>query len=493
MRAPIKEAKISIGLVGGGPASVSLCLELKKQLKNLSLGIEILVFEKNAHIGHGLPYALHEEAHLLNLPKEVMEPIVGESDHFVQWLNERGLNPETAYPSRYLFGQYLEHRAIRVQLEAEQNGLQIHYLVNNEVLEIEESAQGFQIKAVQGLYLVDFLVLSPGHMPSQCYQEWIGQDGYIHNPLAPDAFKAIKPQQTITLIGSRLTAIDAVLKLKRMGHRGKMTMVSRSGLLPTVLGTTIRPYTLKYLTKELLKKEKGTLSIDEFACLFWQEMKAIDCQSHLKTIPRSSQDISALDWISNEIREAEEGGRSWQEFLFALYPLTPQFWPLLNDEGQYVFMTQWYSLFITYLAAFPLDNAYQIKTLLTSKQLEVLGGIQGITQENGHFVVQCDKTPLSSSWLINATGPSYNATSLPFLKKMLSSSSVLVHPLGGLKVEQSTLRVLNGKNEVHQRLYALGELTKGINFLTTDLGCVTAQAKNVAQQLVEQLQNVVVI
>lgn len=480
--------KRCIGIIGGGPASVSLCLELKKQLNASGLEIEILVFEKNAHIGHGTPYALHEESHLLNLPKESMEPVTGESAYFVQWLKEQGLDTPTSFPARYLFGQYLEHRAVQAQLEAEPCDLTINYLVNNEVLDVETKGLGFQIKTTQDQYLVDFLVLSPGHMPSQNYQEWIGKDGYIHNPLSPDAFTAIDPNQSIILIGSRLTAIDAVLKLKRLGHRGKLTMASRSGLLPTVLGTTIRPYTLKYLTSELLKRDKGSLSIAELTALFWQEMNTIGCHSHLKSIPRSSKDISALDWISNEIKEAEAGGRSWQEVLFALYPLTPKLWPLLNPEDQQYFMTHWYSLFITYLAAFPLENAYQIKTLLTSKQLEIINGVQDITQERDRFIVQCAEGRLSTSWLINATGPGYNPKSLPFLKKMLASGLVLAHPLGGLKVEQSTLRVHQGSHQVFSRLYALGELTKGVNFLTTDLGCVTNQAKTVAHLLTQQLQ-----
>jgi uncharacterized NAD(P)/FAD-binding protein YdhS len=483
---------VRIAIIGGGPASVSLCLELKKSLQGSLKSIEILVFEKNSRIGPGLPYAKKENSHLLNLPKQTMEPLSGEKDYFVQWLKQQGLDTESTFPPRYLFGEYLEHRAIIAQLEAEHEGLSIQYLVNNEVSSIKQLDQtAFQIHAVQGSYTVDYVILGTGHMPSTLYREWIGHPKYIHNPLVSGIFKDIDPDESITLIGSRLTAIDAALKLKRMGHRGRLTMVSRSGLLPTVLSKAIGSYSLKYLTLDGVTKKAGTeqLSLNDFALLFFKELSSLDSQSHLNKFPKSSREINALDWITNEINEAEDGNRSWQEFLFALYPLTPQFWSMLNAHDQSLFMEQWYGLFITYLAAFPLENAHRVKSLLTTGELSVFGGFQRIEKADGCFLVYCEDQPIiRSDWLINTTGPGYDITSLPLFKCMLDSGIVIAHPLGGLYAEQDTLRVLHANGTSQRRLFALGELTKGINFLTTDLGCVTAHARTISGKIVEDLR-----
>ncbi|KTC87683.1 FAD/NAD(P)-binding protein [Legionella drozanskii] len=483
---------IKIAIIGGGPASVSLCIELKNQLADLNIGIEILVFEKNSHIGHGLPYGGQEESYLLNLPKEIMEPVSGESNQFVQWLIEHDLNDESQFPSRYLFGQYLEYRAIRAQIEAESQGLTIQYLINHEVLDVKATDEGtFQVISSREDYDVHYVVLSPGHMPSTAFAELNGQKGYVHNPIESQYFKVIDQDEPVTIIGSRLTAIDVALKLKRMNHRGKLTMMSRSGLLPTVLGKTIPPYSLKYMTLEgLTKKANGSsLNLKDLNQLFWQELEELGDIGHLKAFPKSAHDISALDWITHEINEAEEGARPWQQFLFALYPLTPHLWTLLNCRDQTLFMAEFYSLFITYLAAFPLENAYKIKELLRQQQLTVLGGLKEISLENSQFLAHCQNgQTIKSNWLINATGPSYEASTLPLLQKMLESGLIAQHPLGGIQIEKETLKVVNNQRQTMNHLYVVGELTKGSFFLTTDLGCVTAQTRKIASRLADELK-----
>lgn len=65
-----------IVIIGGGPAAISLCWQLFNEIKfkKLNKTLEIIVFEKNEEIGLGLPYAKKEEAYILNLPKNIMEP-----------------------------------------------------------------------------------------------------------------------------------------------------------------------------------------------------------------------------------------------------------------------------------------------------------------------------------------------------------------------------------------------------------------------------------
>jgi uncharacterized NAD(P)/FAD-binding protein YdhS len=177
--------------------------------------------------------------------------------------------------------------------------------------------------------------------------------------------------------------------------------------------------------------------------------------------------------------------------LFALYPLTPAIWQLLNNEDQVLFMKQHYGLFITYLAAFPLDNAYKIKELLNTNQLEVLSGITTLDFEDNQFkVAYQDGQIIQSNWLINATGFGYNASAVLALKTLLFERLLSEHPLGGIKVDRHTLQTLDVEGKVNSHVYAVGELTKGDYFLTTDLGCVTAQTKRVAVSLAKQIDSV---
>lgn len=163
---------IKIAIVGGGPGGVSLCMQLNKQLvqTNLQKHVEIIVFEKTPHIGFGLPYSAPEDCHILNLPKEVMEPVSGERNKFARWQAEMfDYANQTSFPPRHHFGKYLESMAIRTQLEGEVDGLTISYLTENEVFDIQEQQNGtFIILAAHGSYVVHYVILSTGHMPSIC-------------------------------------------------------------------------------------------------------------------------------------------------------------------------------------------------------------------------------------------------------------------------------------------------------------------------------------
>jgi len=57
-------------------------------------------------------------------------------------------------------------------------------------------------------------------------------DHCISGPWAPGAIERIEPTATVTLLGTGLTAIDAVLALEDKGQRGPVHAISRHGLLP---------------------------------------------------------------------------------------------------------------------------------------------------------------------------------------------------------------------------------------------------------------------
>ncbi|WP_083852293.1 FAD/NAD(P)-binding protein [Legionella tunisiensis] len=452
-------------------------------------------------MGHGLPYDAVEDDYILNLPKATMEPLPGQSNQFATWLSEKF--PETnstSFPPRHYFGQYLEEMAIRTQLEAESEGLTINYLTDNEVTDIVEEKEGvFHITAARGNYHVNKVILAPGHMPSTAFSELIGKKGYIHNPWERGAFKHLPLDEPVTIIGSRLTAIDVALKLKHMNPNCKLTMVSRSGLLPTVLGKEMLPHTLNHLTLEAICERSDfgqqPLSLDEIGLLFWKEIDAIKGRlGHLGAFPKSAKDISAIDWITNEINEAEQGSRAWQEVLFALYPLTPDIWPMIRREDQERFIKAHYSLFITYLAAFPLENAHKIKAMLASGQLKVQGGLSDISSEADHFIVRFENGEhFTSNTVINATGPGYDASKLPFLTNLFRQGYLVKNPLGGIQVDKDTLHIINAMGNNNPHFYAIGELTKGIYFLTTDFGRVTVQAEKIVKTLIQQTVNSSVI
>src|SRR5262245_44827969 len=109
-------------IIGGGPAGISALIQIvnsciERKFKNIS----IIVVEKSADVGPGLPFSTSEPVHILNLPAEIMSPDPKNPTLFINWLKENPkkwgpLYPEidiekTKFPPRSLYGLFLKELA----------------------------------------------------------------------------------------------------------------------------------------------------------------------------------------------------------------------------------------------------------------------------------------------------------------------------------------------------------------------------------------------
>lgn len=484
-----------IAIIGGGPAAVATLAQLLPELesKNLIKEVEIAVFEKSDNLGSGLPYSSPEDCYILNLPKEIMEPIMGKTGVFSQWLKDiPGCPQDTSFPPRHYFGQYLQFLANQLQGQNDSSGALIKYYTRCEVSDIRrvqtDTQTGYQIKTSLGDYDSQYVILCTGHMPTSTYCHLIGAAGYRHNPWEKAAFTEINLMDHVGIIGTGLTAIDLARKLISQGHQGQITMISRRGLLPAVLPHTVPPYTLKHLTLHNFNQLTGMglspLPLGTLLSLFWNEMSEAESKPlNWDTIFKSWEDISPLDWINREITEAEKRPRPWQQVLFAIYPILSNIWTYLSLKDQKIFLDKYYSTFLTYLAAFPLENAHKIKSYLQSGQLQVHGGLKDIKGQDWHFeLIREGRPAFIPQHLFNATGQGYHIAQMPLYANMLKSRLIRQHPLGGIDVNPQTLRAVGSPS-----IYAIGEPTRGACLATADMGQVSLQARRVCIQVGQAL------
>lgn len=493
---------ITIGIIGGGVAGVSLCMQLKNNLVELGLNAVILVFEKKNKIGVGDPYDNHDSCYRINIKKHIMEPIPGVTGQFSSWMDSMGpAFKKNNFPPRYYFGHYLEALAVQMQETAEKQDFGIKFLTEHDVFDIQSQASDrFDIHAETpsgvSVHQVNYVVLSLGHLPTSNFKEFIGQKGYHHCPWDKDIYHAIDATDQVCIIGSKLTAIDVALKLQKIKHRGPICMVSFSGLLPTIKARETQ-YPLKYLTplhlmSAIKKHPYVPIQLRHILASITNELsECLGLQFDIDEFICNVTSTAAISRVAHEIHQIKRVELKWQKIMSAAYQYIVRLWPLLSIQDRLLFQSKYASVFKTFLCSMPLESGHKIYSLLALDQLKVLGGLDEIKQENGQFCLSFQNGErMYTQHVINATGTGSDLTQVALFGHLLKNNQLMRHPLGGIKVNHSTLQVLNDTETIHEHMYAMGDVTKGECFMMVEITRVVEQGRVVARHIANQLANV---
>ena len=492
-----------IGIVGFGACGLSCLIQIVEKCIYLGKVVDVHYFDnthKFENSGIGKAFGTKSSSHLLNLDTHTMNCVHTKSDHFYDWfqssktvwsVNFPNSNCNDKFPPRGIFGMYLTSMLIYYTDLAAVNGINVvhhdTYIVSLN-LQIDKVVE--LIDYTGAMYKVNYCILALGNFPSDLYEEFRGISGYYHCPY--DSI-VVKPDDIIVILGSRLTAIDTVLHLCNELHwKNKIYMVSRSGLLPKIIGPSV-PYKLQFISKEAILNHintNGIISGKTIADLFRQEMELVTNKSfqyeELFTILTDCPVIRLKD----EIETIYQGEiRMWQSVLIAFYPIVPWVWSLLSSDDKKHFLDHYLSLWLVYLAAFPLENAEKLLELLISEQVELINGLRSVQYDSvdNMFNVNCCKK-IKANIVINATGPGHSLRHSPLLLNM-HELGIISQPewCEGVLIEPSTSRVISKHQQPHRNLFCIGEITFGTRLATADLSQVSMQAENAVNTIFEML------
>jgi uncharacterized NAD(P)/FAD-binding protein YdhS len=202
-------------IVGGGASGAIVALQC------VQAGIppsQISVFSDDKEIGRGIAYQRNPESFLLNVPAYNMSPYPEDLDHFLRWWAVRNDTiPDSLrldFAPRTVYGQYLSEQVTTSQ-------------VNTHIQAITDM--------VALLREFEFLVIATGigqpSVPAPL-TNLTGSSRLIKNPWSAESFKQIRPDDSILVLGTGLTALDVVIGLQDLGHSGQITLLSRHGRLP---------------------------------------------------------------------------------------------------------------------------------------------------------------------------------------------------------------------------------------------------------------------
>lgn len=489
-----------ITIIGGGPAGISALFQIVElAIEREHTDIKITVVEKNKQhgVGPGLPYSAADDVHILNLPANVMSPIPEDPEHFVRWLGQNkdkwseqfpkfdiATNP---FPPRRLYGLYLKDLAEETRQRATDSGIEVDYVYEKavNVAQDRDKSRGYFVTLAESKgFKADQVLLCIGHLPPSTFTEFKDSPGYHHQVWPCSQFEDIPTDDDILIAGTRLTAIDLVLYLKQVKkHKGTIHLVSRSGLLPAVIGLT-RPYGAINLTPLAIEKKtaKGQrdLPLDYVIELFWKEMAhARGGQAYTEEEKQQllKPKATAIEWLETQLSGAQQV-RPWQSFLFSMFAMVPDIWSALSLSDKKRFLRDYNSIFMTYLAAFPQQNAEKMLSLLKSGDIKLHGGLESIVHDNQAGIYTAsfsNAAELKSHHLLNATGMGHDIDKSGFalLANMVESGLLTPAEIGGVQADFITLQAINKNNKEQTGLYVVGELAWYSHLLTTDLGQVT--------------------
>lgn len=216
-----------VAVVGGGYSGTLQTLHLLRR------GFEVTLIERAERVGRGIAYSTPFADHLLNVPAGRMSAFPDQPGHFADWLSANGEGGPNDFAQRRIYGAYLEEQLDAAAREAGER-LEI---VRGEAVDVVRTDGRETVRLKDGARIeVDRVILALGNLepdvPRGIAPELRTGGVYVADPWASDIAAGLDEGDTVFLIGTGLTAVDAALMLDRAGFGGRTVAVSRRGLLP---------------------------------------------------------------------------------------------------------------------------------------------------------------------------------------------------------------------------------------------------------------------
>jgi len=423
----------SVAIVGGGASGALQALHLLRAgVKRVSL------IERERVPGRGVAYSTGRPEHLLNVPARRMSAYPAEPDHFEHWYAERGGDAE-AFAPRMLYGDYLEEQLARAG-----DGLEI---IHGEAVDIESEAS---VRLADGRTIeADAVILAPGNFKPATPR---GIDPLLLGPLWVDdpwagaSSEGVGPRDTILLLGTGLTAVDAMLTLDATGFGGRIVALSRRGLAP----------------RGHAEREPMGAPADQLPS---------DCVGMLRRVRERSAEIG------------------WRSAVHELRLVTQGLWAGASETERRRFLRHlrpWWDVHRHKIAP---AIAERIEGMQKAAKLVIAGAkLVSAEPEGDRALVRFrprgseQVESLRVARIVNCTGPEADIvrSGEPFLSALLGSGRIRPDPLRiGVDVDLSC-RAINSSGNASDRLYAIGPVTRGTFWESVAVPDIRVQAERIA-------------
>jgi uncharacterized NAD(P)/FAD-binding protein YdhS len=382
----------TIAIIGGGVSGALTAYHISLQSEKT----RVVVIEPRAKLGLGLAYSTRSLRHLLNVPAGKISALPDEPDHFLAWLRanyDADATSDTFAP-RMVFGRYVQ------SIVAGAAGVE-HVRASVVDCRLTDSAAVLTLDDGRD-FKADLVVLAAGNFDPASLpgiSEKAREIGaYCHNAWRSDTYDGLAPDAPITLIGTGLTAVDVLLRLREVGHRGVITAVSRHGVFPN------RHAEYTPLTQPAISGTTPATCIGYLRALRAAIRNGADWKAAIDSLRQLSNDL----WLALPLKEQQRFRRHLQRR-----------WEVVRHR-----------------MAPPIADTLERE--LASETLVVREGhLQGVSTASGGAAVTIRTSSGTECFVtarvINCTGPNmnYRRVDSPLLKRLLQQGLITVGPLGG--------------------------------------------------------------
>jgi uncharacterized NAD(P)/FAD-binding protein YdhS len=433
-----------IAIIGGGFSGAALAINLARHQ-----GPSAVLLHARENAGYGLAYSTTDSVHLLNVRAATMSALADDPEHFARWLDAAGLGSRESFVPRQLYGRYVA----ALLAETSAAGPQRLITKQAEVVGLNRKADKFEICLSSGqIARAGKVVLAMGNLPPAGISGLEGisenDDLYIADPWKTDLTDGLPSDGHVLLLGTGLTAVDVALLLTEAGFKGRITALSRRGLLP---------------------------------------------RSH---VPGGAPPLLAeppqpkVREIARHLREQSKR-IGWRHAVDQLRPHTQQLWQRMDQSERRRFLRHarpWWEVHRHRTAPAVADQIAALQAggklcLERGRIVSSEASADGVTVK----VRGADATvrTLEIDRVVNCTGPSANLQTAqdPLLISLREQGLARVDALGlGLETDHVS-RVINADGQPTPDLFAVGPLTRGSFWEITAVPDIRRQVWFLARQL----------
>lgn len=449
-----------VAIIGGGyTGAIVAKLLVERGVRDID---EVTILEPRDQLGCGLAYDAQNIDVRLNVAAHRMRAIPGSPTAFLDWLQTSGtltvdpdaVTREGIFARRRDFGRFMQ-----AQLAPHLDSGAVRH-IRDVARAVERQNDQWRISGADGtIVMADILILATGHPPAS-RPPVIGRlsasaVSRIKDVLSADAFNEIGKSDPVLIVGSGLTAIDALCRLKALGHTGTVSLLSRTGLMP-------RPHA-----------GGGFSPFGDFS--------STDLTSARKLLSK----------VRATIREAQAQGIPWQSVFDALRQHAQPLWQALPMRERQKFLRRLRRWYDVHRYRMPPQGAAILELGIDTGRVRLeKGDLMSITQDKQglHTTVNTREgtTEFRYSHILLATGPDFRdyAAHQRFLFGMQRDGFIFSDPLGlGLACDSGG-RSITATGTPNSTLFVAGPPARPAFGELTGVPEIAAQASSLVDRII---------